>query len=133
MTGAGRPGAVDAPSRAEGWLAGLGFAMLVANGVLVGLFGLLYNPLYLDVVPLPVGAVLTVLVLPWLVARAADIDRRTSVAAAPLVAWGAVVAGLGITGPGGDVLLPPTWQTVLLCVGGLGSGMWALNRASEGR
>jgi hypothetical protein len=72
------------------------------------------------------GAVLSALILPWLVARAAEIDSRTAVAAAPLLAWLLVVVVIGLWGPGGDVLLPATWQSLLLLGGGVGSGLWAL-------
>jgi hypothetical protein len=39
-----------------------------------------------------------------------------------------VVAVFGLTmfGPGGDVMLPLTWQSLLFVVAGLGSGLWAL-------
>jgi len=47
------------------------------------------------------------------------------------VAWALTVGILGLTGPGGDVLLPVTWQSVLLCGGGLAAGIFALRRSDE--
>ena len=91
--------------------------LLTLNGALVGVFGPLFNPLYEGSVPLPMGAILTILILPWLVARAAEIDPRRWAAAAPLLAWAATVGLIGFVGPGGDVLLPATWQSLLLCAG----------------
>ena len=45
-------------------------------------------------------------------------------AAAPLSAWAVTIGVLGLAGPGGDVLLPVTWPTLLLLFGGLGAGLW---------
>jgi hypothetical protein len=101
-------------------------ALLVLDGALLGAFGLAFTPLYYGPIPVPMGAVLSALILPWLVARAAEIDSRTAVAAAPLLAWLLVVVVIGLWGPGGDVLLPATWQSLLLLGGGVGSGLWAL-------
>jgi len=104
-------------------------ALLVVDGMLVGLVGLAFTPLYLGGVPAPLGVLLSVLVLPWLVLRAGEIDRRF--AGAPVFAWFATVAVLGLFGPGGDALLTTTWQSLLLVVGGVGAGMWALRRVRE--
>ena len=108
---------------------GAPLALLVLDGALLGGIGLVFTPLYAGGVPAPLGAVLSILILPWLVGQAADLDPRPAVASAPLVAWLVVVAGLGLTGPGQDVLLPATWQSLLLFVGGLGAGLWALRGA----
>jgi hypothetical protein len=106
---------------------GLGvIALLALDGVLVGAVGLAFTPLYVGAVPAPLGVLLSVLVLPWLVLRAGEIDRR--LAGVPIFAWFFTVAVLGLAGPGGDVLLPGTWQSLLLFVGGVGAGLWALRR-----
>ena len=101
-------------------------ALLVLDGLLLGAVGLVLTPMYAGSVPAPVGALLSILVLPWLVLHVGELDPRPGAAGAPLIAWLVVVAVLGFGGPGGDVLLPPTWQSLLLVVGGLGSGLWAL-------
>ncbi len=101
-------------------------ALLVVDGVLVGAVGLAFTPLYLGAVPAPLGVLLAVVVLPWLVLRAGEIDRRF--AGAPVFAWFATVAVLGLFGPGGDALLTTSWQSLLFVVGGVGAGLWALRR-----
>lgn len=122
------------PEEARGGLYdGLVLGLLTLNGALVGVFGTLFNPLYEGSVPLPMGALLTILILPWLVARAAEIDPRRWAAAAPLLAWAVTVGLLGFVGPGGDVLLPATWQSLLLFAGGLVAGFYGLRRAGADR
>jgi hypothetical protein len=112
----------EPPVVSDGTLLGL----LVLDGVLVGGLGLVFTPLYLGSVPVPLGVLLSVLILPWLVFRAGEIDARPSRAGAPLLAWVLTVGVLGLAGPGGDVMLPATWQSLLLAVGGIGAGLWAL-------
>lgn len=116
--------AADAPVISENAL----LALLVVDGVLLGVFGLVYTPLYAAGVPVPMGALLSILVLPWLVRRAGEVDPRAAVAATPLTAWVLTVGVLGLTGPGGDVMLPLTWQSLLLVVGGTAAGLYALSR-----
>lgn len=100
--------------------------LLTVDGALLGAFGLIFTPLYWGAVPAPFGAVLSILILPWLVKRAGEIDGRPSMAGAPLWAWVILVVVLGFIGPGGDVLLPQTWQSLVLLIGSLGAGLWAL-------
>jgi hypothetical protein len=104
-------------------------ALLVVDGVLTGAVGLAFTPLYVGAVPAPVGVVLSVLVLPWLVLRAGEINRRF--AGAPAFAWFATVTVLGLFGPGDDALLTTSWQSLLLVLGGVGAGLWALHRVRE--
>ena len=104
-------------------------ALLVLDGVLTAAVGLAFTPLYLGAVPAPLGVLLSVLVLPWLVLRAGEVDRRF--AGAPIFAWFATVGVLGLAGPGGDALLTGSWQSLLLVVGGTGAGLWALRRVRE--
>lgn len=105
--------------------------LLVVDGLLLGAFGLVFTPLYTNGVPVPMGVVLSVLVLPWLVRRAGEVDPRPAVAAAPLTAWVAAVGVLGLFGPGGDVMLGPDWQSLLLVVAGVGAGLWGLRAVLE--
>jgi hypothetical protein len=104
-------------------------ALLTLDGVLVGAVGLAFTPLYLGAVPAPLGVVLSIAVLPWLVLRAGAVDRRF--AGVPIFAWFATVGVLGLAGPGGDVLLAGTWQSLLLVVGGVGAGLFALRRVGR--
>jgi hypothetical protein len=106
-------------------------ALLVADGVLLAVAGLAYTPLHIGGVPAPLGALASILLLPWLVSRAAELDARPALAGAPLTGWGLTVGVLGLAGPGGDVLLPATWQSMLLVIGGLGAGLVALRRVLD--
>jgi hypothetical protein len=108
------------------------FALLVVDGLLLGAIGLVLTPMYAGSVPTPVGAVLSIAVLPWLVLRAGELDPRPGVAGAPVIAWLLAVGVLGVGGPGGDVLLPATWQSLLLVFGGLFAGLLALRRVLIG-
>ncbi|MGH3566647.1 MAG: hypothetical protein ACRDRH_11570 [Pseudonocardia sp.] len=105
--------------------------LLVLDGALLGVFGLIFTPLHHGSVPVPMGALLSVLILPWLVMRVGELDARPGLAGAPLVAWVLAVGLVGLGGPGGDVLLPVTWQSLLLVGGGLGAGLWALRTVIE--
>lgn len=113
--------------RGGGYRPGL-LALLVLDGLLLGGIGLVLTPMYTGGFPTPVGVLLSVAVLPWLVLRAGELDPRPSVAGAPLIAWGLAVGVLGLGGPGGDVLLPATWQSLLLVFGGMFAGLLALRR-----
>lgn len=117
-----------APRRGSGVAA---LVILTFDGALLGAFGLAFTPMYAGGIPVPMGVVFSVLILPWLVLRAGEIDPRPAVAGAPLVAWFLVVAVLSVGGPGGDVMLPVTWQSGLLFLGGIGAGLWALRQVGE--
>ncbi len=117
-----------APRRGSGVAA---LAILTFDGALLGAFGLAFTPMYAGGIPVPMGVAFSVLILPWLVLRAGEIDPRPAVAGAPLVAWFLVVAVLAVGGPGGDVMLPVTWQSGLLFLGGVGVGLWALRQVGE--
>ncbi|OLT03766.1 hypothetical protein BJF90_03555 [Pseudonocardia sp. CNS-004] len=106
-------------------------ALLVLDGLLLGAFGLMFTPLHTNGIPVPMGVVLSVLLLPWLVRQAGEIDPRPAVAGAPLTAWVVAVAALGLLGPGGDSLLLADWQSLALAVGGIGAGLWGLRAVME--
>jgi hypothetical protein len=106
-------------------------ALLVLDGLLLGAFGLMFTPLHTNGVPVPMGVILSVLLLPWLVRQAGEIDARPAVAGSPLTAWVVTVAALGLFGPGGDALLLADWQSLALAVGGIGAGLWGLRAVME--
>jgi hypothetical protein len=114
----------EPPLLTDGGLLGL----LVLDAVLLALAGLAYAPLYVGGLPAPVAPLATILLLPWLARRAAEIADRPGWSAAPVAAWALTIGVLGLVGPGGDVLLPTTWPTLLLLFGGLAAGLWALAR-----
>jgi hypothetical protein len=105
--------------------------LLVVDGLLLGAFGLMFTPLYTNGIPVPMGIVLSVLVLPWLVRQAGEIDARPAVAGAPLTAWVVAVGVVGFFGPGGDAILLTNWQSLALAVGGIGAGLWGLRAVLE--
>jgi hypothetical protein len=110
---------------------GVLLVLLVVDGLLLGAFGLMFTPLYTNGIPVPMGVVLSVLVLPWLVRQAGEIDPRPAVAGAPLTAWVVAVGVLGLFGPGGDAMLLANWQSLALAIGGIGSGLWGLRAVME--
>jgi len=116
-------------SRVDGLMV---LVLLAFDGLLLGAFGLAFTPLFIGAVPVPLGAVLSIIILPWLVLRAGDVDPRPGFAGAPLIAWFVAVVVLGLTGPGGDVILPTQpgtfWTSLVLLFGGVGTGLWALRR-----
>ena len=122
----GRSVAPPSDAALEGGLLGL----LLLDAILLAGIGLVLTPYYVGAALVPVGAVLVVLVLPWLVSRAAEIDPRPSVAGAPLWVWLLVTLVLGLWGPGGDAILPmaPTtvWTSLVLVGGGLLAGVVTL-------
>lgn len=109
------------------------FTLLVVDAALLGAFGLIFTPLYAGSIPVPLGALMSALILPWLVARCGELTGTAGGAGAPVIAWLGTVGVLGLAGPGGDVLLPATWQSLLLVAGGLGSGLLAVRHAIETR
>jgi hypothetical protein len=106
-------------------------ALLTVAGAGLAAWALLLQPLYIGPVPVPVGTLITLLSLPWLIRFAADVSSAALVIASPLIVWVVVVGVLGFGGPGGDMLLPATWQSLVLLVAGLLSGLIATRRALE--
>ncbi|MEU7812162.1 hypothetical protein [Pseudonocardia sp. NPDC049154] len=105
-------------------------AVLLAAALLTAL-ELLLQPMYIGPVPVPVGTVLVLLTMPWLIHAAAEVSTATAVAASPLAVWVVVIGVLGFAGPGGDVVLPATWQSFLLLVAGLLAGLLPLRRVVD--
>ena len=93
---------------------------------------LAYLPLRVGAVPLPITILLAAVSTPWLVRSAAELGGPRSVAAVPLVVWLLALGVLGVAGPGGDVLLPADWRSVLLLAGGLFPAAVVLGRELAG-
>ncbi|MGH3869924.1 MAG: hypothetical protein ACRDSR_00165 [Pseudonocardiaceae bacterium] len=104
--------------------------VLVFDAVVLATVELLYLPLQVGAVPFPVTVLLAVVSTRWLVRSAADLGGPRSVAAVPLVVWLLALGVLGVAGPGGDVLLPADWRSILLLGGGLFPAAVALGRMS---
>jgi hypothetical protein len=118
------------PEPERGLPDGAVLALLVLDGALLGIFGLMFTPLYTNGIPVPMGAVLSFLVLPWLVTRAGEIDARPAMAGAPLIAWLLAIVVLVLVGPGGDQLLIVGWPALVL-VAALFAGLWSLRAVVE--
>lgn len=121
------PGAVGEVGRRD-LATPAGLALLIVNGGLLGAFGVGFTPIFVGGVPVPMGVLFTVLILPWLVLRAGELDPRPRIAALPIVAWFLVVAVLAVVAPGGDVMVPLWWQSGALLLGGVAAGLWALRQ-----
>ena len=128
----GRGLPVPPAAAAEGGLLGL----LLLDAILLAGLGLALTPYHVGAAPVPVGALLVVAVLPWLVRRAADVDPRPGVAGAPMWTWLLVTLALGLWGPGGDAMLPmapdTAWTSLVLVGGGLLAGLLGLRLRRPG-
>lgn len=102
---------------------------LVLDALLLAAVELLYLPLWIGAVPFPITVLLAAVSTPWLVRSAAALGGPSWVAAVPLVVWVVALLGFGIAGPGGDVLLPADWRSLLLMAGGIFPGAVTLGRA----
>ncbi|HEX2301393.1 MAG TPA: hypothetical protein VHH34_23325 [Pseudonocardiaceae bacterium] len=102
--------------------------VLILDAVLLAAVELLYLPLRVGVVPLPLTILLAAVSTPWLVRNAAALGGPAWTAAAPLVVWVVALLVFGVAGPGGDVLLPAYWRSLLLMAAGIFPGAVALGR-----
>lgn len=101
-------------------------ALLVFDALLTLVLEVLFLPLYVGSIAFPISAVLAAVVNVLLILGARTVTDRTGLQSLPLIAWclGFVVLLFG--GPGGDVLLAPIWQTLLLLIMGIAAPAWAL-------
>lgn len=103
--------------------------VLVGDAAVLAALELLYLPMHLGGVPFPVTILVAAVTTPWLVRAAARTGGGGVVAATPLVAWVVCVLGFGVAGPGGDVLLPADWRSLVLLASGMFPGAVALGRS----
>lgn len=118
----------------DNWRSGVVLAVLLVDAVLLAGVELLFLPQRWFGTQFPVVAVLAAVTTPWLVKRADELRWNGSggnglVPAAPLVVWTAAILVLGAAGPGGDVLLPSDWRSVLLVACGMFPAAVTLGRA----
>jgi hypothetical protein len=119
-----------APDRASELMV---LGLLILDAVLLGAIELVFVTLTVGTTPLPVSALVALLTTPWLVRRAGELSTGTLGAAAPLIGWTLVVLVLGLTGPGGDVLLPGGWPSNLFVLAGLVPAGYVLGRVLRSR
>ena len=103
--------------------------VLVFDALALAAVELLYLPLRVGAVPLPITILLAASTTPWLVRAAAELGGPRVVAAVPLVVWVLALGVLGLGGPGGDMLLLLDWRPVLLLGAGLIPAAVMLGRA----
>lgn len=121
-------------------------ALLTFDAFLLGLLELFFLPLRLDGIvlpklgdaPIPITAVLAVITTPLLVRTTAKVVRPTF-SVIPLLVWVLVVLGMGVAGPGGDLVLIQDWRALLLIGGGalpgalaLGGGLGSAAKVAKG-
>ncbi|MBW0106622.1 hypothetical protein [Pseudonocardia sp. KRD291] len=105
-------------------------ALLVIS-ILLAVLELMFQSLYIGPVPVPAGTLMILLTMPWLVrATVAELPSAGG-AAAPILVWFLTTAVVGAFGPGGDMLLPLSWQTLLLLFTGVAVGMVCFRRAVD--
>ncbi|WP_372663889.1 hypothetical protein [Amycolatopsis kentuckyensis] len=95
------------------WDQRLLLALLVLDTVLLAVLELFFLPLRIGVVPLPVTVVVGAVTTPWLVSTTAKLVRP-GLSWVPLAVWVVVVFGLGLLGPGGDLVLIQDWRALVL-------------------
>ena len=118
------------------WEQRLFLLLLVLDTVLLAVLELFFLPLRIGVVPLPLTVVVGAVTTPWLVSTTAKLVRP-GLSWVPLVVWVVVVFGVGLLGPGGDLVLIQDWRALVLLGASalpgalvLGGG---LGRAAAGR
>ena len=92
---------------------GLLLALLVFDTVLFALIELFFLPLRIGTVPVPVTVLVGAVSTPWLVSTTAKLVRP-GLSWVPLAVWVLVVFGVGLLGPGGDLVLIQDWRALLL-------------------
>lgn len=92
--------------------------LLVFDGLVSLVLGVLYLPTYLGTVQFPVSAFVSGAVNVALVFGARTVTDRIGLQSLPLIAWICGFLVCATAGPGGDVLLTQSWETLLFLVVG---------------
>ncbi len=110
-------------------IARITLGVLVFDALALATVELLYLPLRVGAVPVPITIALAAVSTPWLVHVAAELGGPRVVAAIPLAIWVLTLAVLGFGGPGGGVLFPMDVRSALLLAAGLLPAAVVLGRA----
>ncbi|MFC8044250.1 hypothetical protein [Nocardia sp. NPDC057353] len=102
--------------------------VLTVDAVITLLLEVLYLPTYLGSVAFPISALVAGAVNTALVYAASTVSDRTVLQLLPLIVWTLGFLVCATTGPGGDMLLGSTWQTLLLLLCGLVAPLVFLSR-----
>jgi hypothetical protein len=115
---------------------GLLLGVLVLDAALLAVLEVFYLPVRLPASaggwPLPLTVALAAISTPLLVSAAARLAPRLPVAGAPLAGWLVTALVLGVTGPGGDAVLPADFRTLLLMVAAVVPSGLVLGRLAAG-
>lgn len=103
----------------SGFLDRIVLALLVFDGFLTAILAVLFLPVRVGEVPVPLSALVAALVNVLLVVGARSVTDRPGRAALPLLGWFVGFAVCMVGGPGGDAVLLADWRTLLLLAGGL--------------
>jgi hypothetical protein len=122
--------------RPESRLRWLILAVLVLDTVLLATLELFFLPLRMDgkllpdlgAIPMPLTVIVAVVTTPLLVSTAGRLVHPRA-AFVPLVVWVLTVLVLGLSGPGGDLVLVQDWRAFLLLAGGALPAAMALGGA----
>lgn len=109
-------------------LAPIILVVLTADALITLVLEVLYLPTYLGSVAFPISALVAGAVNIGLVYAASTVTDRIGLQLLPLIAWTLGFLVCATSGPGGDVLLGSTWQTLLLLLCGLVAPMIYLSR-----
>ncbi|MFF0815369.1 hypothetical protein ACFYVR_09490 [Rhodococcus sp. NPDC003318] len=107
------------PVPGHGILDRLILALLVFDGFVTALLAVLFLPVRIGSVPVPVSALVAAVVNVLLLCGARTVTDRLVRVAWPLFAWFVGFLLCMVGGPGGDGLLLADWRTLLLLVAGL--------------
>lgn len=117
-------------ARAGSALDGFALSLLLINSVALAMLELFFLPLRFDGLilpdyggaPVPVSVLVALVTTPWLVSQTARLAVRmggpAGFAGLPLTLWFVTVIGIGLFGPGGDLVLPQDWRAIALLAAG---------------
>lgn len=110
---------------------------LLVEAVVLALLELFFLPLRFDGEllphfhdwPFPITIVVAIITTPLLVMAASRCTGTLAGASAPLFVWLTTLVVLGLFGPGGDMVLPNDWRSLMLLAGGALPGAIAVGAA----
>ena len=105
------------------WYRPVVLGLLTLDGFIAVWVEALFLPLYIGTTAVPMTIAVAALGNYLLIWAASTIAPRGITPFLPVIAWGAGMVILLGGGPGGDVVLWPSWQTVMFCMAGLASAL----------
>ncbi|HEY2043232.1 MAG TPA: hypothetical protein VGH11_11210 [Jatrophihabitans sp.] len=116
-------------------LVGVGALLYLLAGVGAGVFETLLVPVRHGTTYIPISVVLAAITNALLIWLARQLNGSGAIAALPLIGWTIVFVVMGVTGPGGDVLVQAgnemQWIALAMVLVGLLSGIATLARTGS--